>query len=281
LHLSLWENAVLSRLIKIADWTGEKRGNVVFIHGLGGHPYDTWRRSKDDGSFWPLWLAEDVKGISVYSLGYHSPPTNWLGTAMPLLDEAAHALRVLLNSAELKTGPITFVCHSLGGLMAKSIVRSAKEQSGDPDIASFYERVRQVVFIATPHTGAGKATLLERLSWLTWPSASSRNLVANNPELRDLNFGYRTLTESRKGELKHLAYYEMLDTLVGGIVSPASGDPGLPNCKATPIRSDHISIAKPRRRDELLQSRCHGVDARILIAQRTFATERLKKRTEG
>ena len=79
----------MSRLIKIADWSGEKCGNVVFVHGLGGHPYDTWRRRADDGTFWPLWLAEDVKGLVVYSLGYTSPPTNWIGTAMPLLDEAA------------------------------------------------------------------------------------------------------------------------------------------------------------------------------------------------
>ena len=92
----------MARLIKIADWDGDKRCNVIFIHGLGGHPYDTWRRAADDQTFWPLWLAEDVKGASVYSLGYLSPPTNWLGTAMPLLDEAAHALRVLLTSEELK-----------------------------------------------------------------------------------------------------------------------------------------------------------------------------------
>jgi NAD(P)-dependent dehydrogenase (short-subunit alcohol dehydrogenase family) len=59
------------------------------------------------GTFWPLWLAEDVKGLAVYSLGYVSPPTNWIGTAMPLLDEAALALRVLRNSEDLKTGPIS------------------------------------------------------------------------------------------------------------------------------------------------------------------------------
>jgi hypothetical protein len=106
----------MSRLIKIADWSGEKRGNVVFVHGLGGHPYDTWRRSPTDDTLWPLWLAEDVKGLSVYSLGYISPPTNWIGTAMPLLDEAASARRVLLNEPELRDGSIVFVCHSLGGL---------------------------------------------------------------------------------------------------------------------------------------------------------------------
>jgi hypothetical protein len=63
----------VSRLIKIADWDGDKRGNVVFVHGLGGHPYDTWRRSPSDDTFWPFWLAEDIKGLAVYSLGYVSP----------------------------------------------------------------------------------------------------------------------------------------------------------------------------------------------------------------
>jgi hypothetical protein len=182
---------------------------------------------------------------------------------MPLLDEAGHALRVLLNSTELKTGPIALVCHSLGGLLAKSIVRAAKEQSSSPEIASFYERVRQVVFIATPHTGAGKATLLAWLSWLSWPSASARNLVANRPELRDLNFGYRTLVEDRKGNLTHLVYYEMMDTLAGGIVSPASADPGLPNCRPIPVRENHITIAKPIRRDELIYVESLALVARL------------------
>jgi hypothetical protein len=59
----------MSSLIKIADWSGEKRSNVVFVHGLGGHPYDTWRAAPDDDTFWPLWLAEDIKGLSVYTLG--------------------------------------------------------------------------------------------------------------------------------------------------------------------------------------------------------------------
>src|SRR5947207_3156646 len=116
----------MSRLIKIADWNGEKRGNVIFVHGLGGHPYSTWT---------------------------------------------------------------------------------------DPSVDSFVRRIRQVVFIATPHTGSGKATFLSWLSWLAWPSASSRNLVANDPQLRDLNFGYRTLTEAPENSISHLIYFEMTNTL--------------------------------------------------------------------
>jgi len=264
----------MSRLIKIADWSGEKRGNVVFVHGLGGHPYDTWRRRADDGTFWPMWLAHDIKGLAVYSLGYTSPPTNWIGTAMPLLDEAAHALRVLLNSEDLKTGPIAFICHSLGGLIVKQVLRAANEQRSNPDLADFLDRTRQVVFIATPHTGSGKATLMERLRFIAWGSDSARDLVANKPELRDLNFGYRELAKTRGDELRHLVYYEMVDTPFGRIVNPDSADPGLPDCRPTPIRKDHVAIAKPRRRDDLVYAETRGFISKLAVEPAAVAEVR-------
>jgi hypothetical protein len=83
-------------------------------------------------------------------------------------------------------------------------------------------------------------------------SDSARDLVANKPELRDLNFGYRILARERKEQLRHLSYYEMVNTIFGRIVEPDSADPGLPDCTPTPIRKDHVTIAKPRRRDELV-----------------------------
>jgi tetratricopeptide (TPR) repeat protein/pimeloyl-ACP methyl ester carboxylesterase len=252
----------MSRLIKIADWSGEKRGTVVFVHGSGGHPYDTWRRTPVDDTFWPRWLAGDLKGLSVYSLGYISPATNWIGTAMPLLDEAANTLRLLLNEAELREGPIAFVCHSLGGLIVKQVLRAANEQRDNPATAGLLARVSQVIFLATPHTGSGKATLIEKLGFWTWGSDSARDLVANKPELRDLNFGYRLLARTRGDELSHLSFYEMVDTVFGRIVQPDSADPGLPNCTPIPIRENHGTIAKPRRRDELIY-----VETRNLVSK--------------
>jgi len=111
----------MSRLIKIAGFGGAARASVIFVHGLGGHAYDTWRRdtkkeAAGDASFWPLWLAQDVPGISVYTLAYEAPASNWSGTSMPLQDRAVNVLEVLLSEPGLKTAPIVFICHSLGGL---------------------------------------------------------------------------------------------------------------------------------------------------------------------
>ena len=66
-----------------------------------------------------LWLAEDVDGISVYTMAYEAPASNWLGTSMPLQDRAVNVLEVLLSEPGLKSGPIAFICHSLGGLIVK------------------------------------------------------------------------------------------------------------------------------------------------------------------
>jgi triacylglycerol esterase/lipase EstA (alpha/beta hydrolase family) len=121
---------------------------------------------------------------------------------MPLLDEAANVLRLLLNEAGLRRGPIAFICHSLGGLIVKQVLRAANEQRNDPSIADLLARTRQVIFIGTPHTGSGNASSIERVGFLAWGSDSARDLVANKPELRDLNFGYRELARLRGDQLR-------------------------------------------------------------------------------
>jgi hypothetical protein len=87
----------MSRLIKVAGWGAGTRANVVFVHGLGGHAYDTWRQGAEGNTFWPVWLARDIPGLAAWTLAYEAPPTNWLGTAMPIQDRAKNVLECLLG----------------------------------------------------------------------------------------------------------------------------------------------------------------------------------------
>jgi hypothetical protein len=246
----------MSRIVKIASWKGAPRTSVVFVHGLGGHVYNTWRRAADDDTFWPVWLARDVEGLAVYSLAYEAPASNWLGTSMPLQDRAVNIFELLLTEPGLRTGPVIFVCHSLGGLIVKKILLNLQQQAmRRREAADLLERVTEVVFAATPHTGSAHATWLDRLRFLAWPSSIARVLVANDPALRDINVAYRGLADERRSVLRHQIFYETRDTLAGGIVDEASADPGLPGDPPVPIDADHISIVKPRDRSSLLYMR--------------------------
>jgi tetratricopeptide (TPR) repeat protein len=245
----------MSRLVKIASWQGKSRGSVVFVHGLGGHVYNTWRRGADD-TFWPVWLAQDVEGLAVYALAYEAPASNWLGTSMPLQDRAVNIFEVLLTEPGLRSGPIVFVCHSLGGLIVKKVLLNLQQQAKRrPEANDFLQRVTEIVFAATPHTGSAHATWLERLRFLAWPSSIARILVANDPSLRDINVAYRGLADERRNLLRHQIFYETRDTPVGGIVDEASADPGLPGDPPVPIDADHIRIVKPADRTSLLYAR--------------------------
>ena len=52
--------------------------DVVFIHGLGGDAFGTWRCSGAEDAFWPAWLAEEVPEAGVWTLSYPAGPTRHL-----------------------------------------------------------------------------------------------------------------------------------------------------------------------------------------------------------
>jgi tetratricopeptide (TPR) repeat protein len=242
----------MTQLIKVAGWSADVRLSVVFVHGLGGNAYDTWRRSKDGTTFWPEWLAHDIPGLTAWTLAYEAPPTNWVGTAMPIQDRAKNVLESLLGRRELRGAPLVFVCHSLGGLVVKQVLRAADgRRAYSAEARAFLETVKGIVFVATPHTGSTQATLLDKLRLIAWPSASTLDLVKNNANLRDLNIWYRNWS----GSIRHKVFYEKQGTAAGVIVSDDSSDPGLLHVDPVGIDADHLDISKPAAVGDLVYTR--------------------------
>lgn len=261
----------MAQLIKIAGWPGKPRGHVVFVHGLGGHAYDTWRRGADDGTFWPLWLARDIDGLTVWTLSYAAPATNWLGTAPPLQDRAVTMLELLLIEPTLADAPVAFVCHSLGGLVVKQMLRAANDQQARrTEARGLLDRVKAVVFIATPHIGSAHATLLDWLRLVFWPSTAAQDLVRNDANLRNLNVWYRNWSD----RIAHRIFYEMEGTAAGTIVDPGSADAGLSGIVPVGIDADHIGICKPLNADDLLYR-----STRDFLAKEVFAKPKGRKRS--
>ncbi len=239
----------MAELLTVAQAKGEKRANVVFIHGLDGDIRKTWRAEPREIAFWPAWLAEDVEGLSIYSVGYEAPKSDWDGSAMHLVDRATNVLERLLVEPGLQAGPLIFVGHSLGGLVIKQLLDSAQSKGRNrADARNLLDRVDKVAFLATPHTGAGLANLADKLRIVARPSQATVSLERNDPHLRDLNHSYRDWANG--GRIPHLVLTETkpwhgLDL----IVKPDSADPGLAVQKIVPVDCDHENICKPKDRD--------------------------------
>ena len=241
----------MSRLIELAHARGSQHVAVVFVHGLGGDPLGTWTSGKDVAAVWPKWLAEDLEGVAVWSVDYEAPMSDWRGSAMELTDRAANVLNLLLVKPDLREGQLILVGHSLGGLVIKQVLRKAADAATErADVHSFIERVRKVVFLATPHVGADLASWGDRLRVFVRPSAAARSLLRNDSHLRDLNLWYRRWAKQRG--IDHLILTETKTTMVFGMaVKPDSSDPGLAS-DPVPIDTDHIEIAKPANRQSLV-----------------------------
>jgi pimeloyl-ACP methyl ester carboxylesterase len=166
--------AGMPRLLKLTGAVAHPCASVIFFHGLGGGPLDTWRRASDPGSFWPSWLAEDIPGLAVYSVDYEAPISGWRSTAMHPVDRAKNLLERLLVEPDLQEGPLILIGHSLGGLVIKHLLRTAEGESHNrSEAANLIQRVKKVAFLATPHTGSGLAVWANRLRMLIYPSAAT------------------------------------------------------------------------------------------------------------
>jgi pimeloyl-ACP methyl ester carboxylesterase len=237
----------LAELIDIPGTHGEVTSHVIFFHGLGGHPYDTWRSLIEPKVCWLQWLAEDIEGLAVWTIGYDSGVSRWRGHAMHLTDRAANLLERILLEPKLQTGEIALIGHSLGGLVIKQLLRTAESLAHHrQEVANFIQRVRRVAFLATPHTGVDLAKKGDRLRVFLRPSAATASLVRNDPNLRELNHWYREW--SAKQDVAHLTLTESRPLrIIGLLVKPDTSDPGV-SSRPISIDADHISICKPTDR---------------------------------
>nr|WP_280952534.1 hypothetical protein [Neorhizobium huautlense] len=227
----------------------------MFVHGLSGHPNTTWQSSDPMEPMWPKWLEGDIPGVGLWVVGYPAAKTNWGGHSMPLADRAGNILALLLAEPRLAQGNIAFVTHSLGGLVVEQTLRTAERDSEtDRRAHSFLSRVKKVAFLGTPHRGALLASVLTKIGSIVRASASTRDLITNNPQLRDLNLWYRAFSANNGVENLQLAEGRpetimgiRLPDVIGTIVQPNSSDAGLPELPIF-VDESHRTICSPASR---------------------------------
>ncbi|MDF2446669.1 MAG: hypothetical protein K0S46_1905 [Moraxellaceae bacterium] len=251
----------MTTLTRVYETDSTDALHVVFVHGLGGNARTTWMHNPADHvTLWPSWIGEDV-GCNVWVAGYGAALSGWTDAAMHLADLGEALFSALQVEQGLQGRRIVLVGHSLGGLVIKSGMTQA-EALGDPQRLTLLERIAGVVFVGTPHQGSSLATIADKLRLLLRTNAQVTNMVNDDPWLKQLNGQFRHLHVQRRFGVR--VFFESKGVLLGRrifgftlgrrqlIVDRNSSDPGIAGVIPTPIDGDHIEIAKPKSRQELI-----------------------------
>ncbi|WAO86987.1 DUF676 domain-containing protein [Fusarium falciforme] len=123
------------------------KADIVFIHGLTGDSYSTWRH-KNAELPWPEGLlAQDISNCKILKYDYKISAIGCLDNGT-LRDLAADFLNELVNWRRDNESerPIIFVAHSLGGILVKRMLSESQSRDAPYNIGSL---TRGIIFLGT------------------------------------------------------------------------------------------------------------------------------------
>ncbi|MCJ1357195.1 MAG: hypothetical protein MMC33_007191 [Icmadophila ericetorum] len=227
--------------------------DIVFIHGLTGHPFNTWLE-KDLKTFWPRdLLAKDVKDCRILTYGYDADVTKFFGPVSQA-DFRGRAEALLGDLADLRTADssetrgLIFVVHSLGGLVLKKALCLSE--------VSFEKRYKQahcyttaIVFMGTPHKGSSLSSYAKTLAQISKALFRRTNaslvklLETKSPELADVEESFGIWLRKKGVDVNISCFYEELELpFVGQVVTKDSAK--LIGYTSRPIHANHTEMTK-------------------------------------
>ncbi|XP_068580786.1 protein SERAC1 [Cebidichthys violaceus] len=249
------------------------KADVLFIHGILGAAFKTWRQKDRDASeeeeeaesredyteCWPKsWLAADCPNLRVLSVEYDSHLSDWMAKcpAENQRKSLAYRSRELLKKLKLAgvgERPVVWVAHSMGGLLVKKMLLDAAE---DPDMHELLKNTKGIMFYSVPHHGTFMAEYSVNVRYLLFPSVEVRELCKDSPALRNLNENF--LNMAKEKEFKVLSFAETLPTNIGPmikilVVPTQSANLGIG--ELIEVDTDHLNICKPEKKDSFLYKR--------------------------
>ncbi|OQE05898.1 hypothetical protein PENVUL_c021G02885 [Penicillium vulpinum] len=237
--------------------------DIVFVHGLNGHPHDSWT-SKTTGCFWPTDLLPDVLASQcprILTYGYNANVTAFTDGAsrdsvVSHAETLASSLAANRNLRDCSNRPIVFICHSLGGLIVKRALIYSRSLSSEKTehLRSVYVSTFGILFLGTPHNGSDIAKwgmLLQKICNAVLPKKfmeASPQLVkalrTNNETLQNIN----SLFVDIMGRFHIYFFHETRSTDMHGtrevIVDEHSAAPYMEGVERAGIEADHSHMCK-------------------------------------
>ncbi|XP_066532976.1 protein SERAC1 [Hoplias malabaricus] len=249
------------------------KADVLFVHGLLGAAFKTWRQKdcdlaeeeksvgvqEDYTECWPKsWLAADCPNLRILSVEYDTHVSDWRAKCPAENQRKSLAYRSgellkKLKAAGVGDRPVIWVAHSMGGLLVKKMLSDA---SKDPALSPLVKNTKGVLFYSVPHYGTFMAEYSVNVRYLLFPSIEVKELCRDSPALRELNENFINVAKDQ--EFKVLSFTETRPTSVGPmikmlVVPVQSADLGIGDVIKVDV--DHLNICKPEKKDTFLYKR--------------------------
>lgn len=248
-------------------WVQRTPGSIaiVFVHGILSSGESCWLNK--NGTYWPDLLASDLPHsnicVATYTTGIDAHSFSVNDIANSLFEELRH-------ESVMQHGQIVFVCHSMGGLVARRML-VAKQ-------GSFVNKQIGVFLVASPSLGSAYANWLAPIAeFLGHAQARALRMGESNEWLTTLDEDFFTLVEGFRIAGRELVEDQSIFRIgplsLTQIVSPLSGE----RFFREPLRiggTDHFSIAKPPN-SEALQ---HKVLVEFIRSRFSSVTHSLRMR---
>lgn len=204
---------------------------IIFVHGFRSNTSDGF--TSEEGVYWPSIIENDPRlcGFDIYMLDYDSARD---APRLRLPEIVQNARDILELDEVIEYNEITFVAHSMGGLVTRGVLNSY------PELA---RKTTSVVSLGTPFLG------------VELDSAASTNIVgallgsrSQVEDLERLNTNLRTVMDNWKsvnGNIPNFCGYET-DPYIGvgpKVVEQESATAGCDVDRA--INGNHSEISKP------------------------------------
>jgi hypothetical protein len=225
---------------------------IVFVHGLFGDSKNAWYNEKMD-VFWPDLVDNDGEFNSpgIYLGGF--PAREFHDLRNSAIQKYVDNLWLNLNNKDIYGRPalttkdnILFLCHSLGGVVVRSLLNKKREHFKNKSVG--------LALIASPTLGTKHANWLIKLEKVIKCKVRViKELAYENWGLENLNTDFRNLiSENLIPQLSICEAYESNDTKIKKLfgykvrVVDKESASVYKNVEAEEIYgTDHISIVKP------------------------------------
>ncbi|KAI2544430.1 serine active site containing 1 [Homo sapiens] len=189
------------------------KADVLFIHGLMGAAFKTWRQQdseqaviekpmEDEDRYttcWPkTWLAKDCPALRIISVEYDTSLSDWRARCPMERKSIAFRSNELLRklrAAGVGDRPVVWISHSMGGLLVKKMLLEA---STKPEMSTVINNTRGIIFYSVPHHGSRLAEYSVNIRYLLFPSLEVKELSKGNTFCHKGNWGYINISYTEK-----------------------------------------------------------------------------------